>query len=166
MTERLESLLAQARARLAADRERSLAEVQSLLGIPHLRVNRYDQIVVTRAEFELLKRRASEATPDDPIWVLTGIPIVLESPREQRQRILQENLLLSPTQYDLAISFGYEPESWEGMYRLADVDYPILRLSRSWAIAREVVLIPGTYRAARRKSGRERRRWVLRRSIL
>ena len=166
MSDRLSSLLSQASARVDADRQRALSELQDLIGVPRLRTNRYEQVVVTRAKFDILKRRATTSTAADPHWSLSGIPVVLETPREQRQRILQENLLLSPMQYDLAIIFGYEPESWDGMYRLADVDSPILQLARDWALAREVVEIPGTHTAARRKSGRERRRWVLRRAVL
>lgn len=166
MSDRLSSLLAQASARIDADRQRALAELQEIIGVPRLRINRHGQVVVTRAQFDTLRRRATSSTAGDPIWSLSSISIVLETPREQRQRILQENLLLSPSQYDLAIIFGYEPESWDGMYRLADVDYPILQLTRNWALAREVVEIPGTHTAARRKSGRERRRWVLRRAVL
>lgn len=160
--------LAAARRRLDAERERALAELADILKTGILRVDRYGAVVVSRRQWDQLALLAATRTPLQyaESFSLDALPIVIETPRQQRTRILQENLLLSPKQYDLAIIFGYPPESWDGMYLLADVDRPIRRISRNWAIAREVVLIPGTHRSARRRNGREIRRWAVRRAVL
>jgi len=58
-----------------------------------------------------------------------------ESPVEQRARILETTGVL-PDEYDLAVKLGYQPESWDGMYRLP-ADRPFEAIGRS-VIIREL----------------------------
>lgn len=87
-----------------------------------------------------------------------------ESSSDRRTRILRANPQASPTQYDLAVTFGYEPESWDGMWKLP-VGYPILQLTRNWALVREVVYQPGTHRSITTKRNRAKTRLRLVRAV-
>ncbi|WP_308491027.1 hypothetical protein [Microbacterium terrisoli] len=60
-----------------------------------------------------------------------------ETYAERRERICQP-VGTAFYDYDMAYLFGYEPESWDGMYKLR-AHWPIIRLSKRWAIAAEVV---------------------------
>lgn len=94
------------------------------------------------------------------------LPNVVETAAQQRARVIRENLgnpTFTIANYDDAVALGYEPESWDGIYKIAAVEFPILWLTRRYALVREVIEIPGTHTAARDRHGRERRRWVLRR---
>ena len=44
----------------------------------------------------------------------------------ERERFLIENPTVAPSTYDLCILFGYEPYSWDGMWKLPDWEYPHL----------------------------------------
>lgn len=41
-----------------------------------------------------------------------------ETREEQRTRILSSGTDTTYEEYDLALALGYEPESWDGMYKL------------------------------------------------
>lgn len=62
--------------------------------------------------------------------------------------------------FDLAYLFGYEPESWDGMWKLRR-NRPIIQLSKNWAIAAEVVEQPGTHTCERTRTGRQKIRYRL-----
>ena len=59
-----------------------------------------------------------------------------ETYAERKRRILLANPTAPAASYDLAVLFGYEPESWDGMWKLHPT-WPIIRLSKNWAIALE-----------------------------
>lgn len=60
-----------------------------------------------------------------------------ETAEQQRARILSDPWLeCEPWEYDLAIALGYEPESWDGMWRLPVHPFTI---HNGYAIVREVV---------------------------
>lgn len=42
-----------------------------------------------------------------------------ETAEDQRTRILAASPETNPTDYDLALALGYQPESWDGMWKLA-----------------------------------------------
>ena len=42
-----------------------------------------------------------------------------ETAEDQRTRILAASPETNPTDYDLALALGYEPESWDGIWKLA-----------------------------------------------
>lgn len=80
-----------------------------------------------------------------------------ESPEQRRTRILVGSPETSPRQYDLAVIFGYAPESWDGMWKLPP-GHPILPLSRNWALVTEIVTVPGSNVARRTWRGKQKRR--------
>jgi hypothetical protein len=49
-----------------------------------------------------------------------------ETAAEQRTRILRDCPEDEPWEYDLALKLGYQPESWDGMYRLPPHPFTIL----------------------------------------
>lgn len=73
-----------------------------------------------------------------------------ETAEQRRSRILTASPETSPFQYDSAVALGYQPESWDGMYKLP-TGYPILWLTRTWALVAEVIEIPGTHTAVMRR---------------
>jgi hypothetical protein len=89
----------------------------------------------------------------------------VETSEQRRTRILTESPETHPTVYDLAVLFGYEPESWDGMWKIPAYEYPIFQLSRNWAVVAEVVYVPGTHVSQRTKRGKQRVRWFLRRAV-
>lgn len=88
-----------------------------------------------------------------------------ETYEQQKTRILVAHPETSPSQYDSAVILGYEPESWDGMWKLP-AGHPILWLTKNWALVREVVYIPGTHAPQRTRTGRRKTRLVLRRAIV
>ena len=51
-----------------------------------------------------------------------------ETASQQRERVLSNGTNTSAEDYDLAVHLGYEPESWDGMWKLAPK--PFIRLGR------------------------------------
>lgn len=96
-----------------------------------------------------------------------------ESRAQQRERIIRSNIGTPGfvvSDFDDAVALGYEPESWHGMWKLPAPgewpwQWPILWISRNWAIVTEIVYHPGTIRPIRTRSGRNKTRRVLRRRI-
>jgi hypothetical protein len=90
-----------------------------------------------------------------------------ETPAQQRDRILRQHFpRVLPYVYDDLYSLGYDPESWDGMWRIpASVEFPVLWLTMRWALVCEVVTEPGSYRARLTRRNRVRKRWVLRRVV-
>lgn len=62
----------------------------------------------------------------------------METYEQRKRRILLANPGSDSASYDTAVLFGYEPESWDGMWKLHP-RVPIIRLSRNWAIAMEAM---------------------------
>lgn len=89
---------------------------------------------------------------------------VQETAQQRRTRLLVASPETSPTQYDLAVLFGYAPESWDGMWKLP-AGHPILPISRNWAIVAEVVTVPGSHVARRTRRGRQKLRYRLVRAV-
>lgn len=86
-----------------------------------------------------------------------------ESYTEQRTRILRAFPETSPFDFDSAVILGYPPESWDGMWKLP-ARWPIIWLTRNWAIVREVRSAPVTHKALRKRNGKRRIRWILKRA--
>jgi hypothetical protein len=86
-----------------------------------------------------------------------------ETGEQQRTRILTGSPETSPDQYDAAVALGYEPESWDGMWKLP-TGHPIIWLTKRWALVREIVYHPGTHRAVYTRTHRSKTRWRLRRT--
>jgi hypothetical protein len=69
-----------------------------------------------------------------------GKPLT-ETPEETRTRILAASPETKSWEYDLALALGYEPESWEGMWKLKPSPFGF---EDGKVTAREVVYMPGT----------------------
>lgn len=69
--------------------------------------------------------------------------LMTETVKQQRTRILLNSPQTSVHDYDSALALGYKPESWDGMWKLP-ADWPVIWLTRNWAIVREVVYVNGT----------------------
>lgn len=67
-----------------------------------------------------------------------------ETYAEQRERIL-DNSDVDPAEFDLIVALGYEPESWDGMWKLPAE--PILFRGLGFVILREVIYETGTHTA-------------------
>lgn len=81
-----------------------------------------------------------------------------ETPAQQRDRIIRENLHYPDfriSDYDDALALGYQPESWDGMWKLRARN-PIIWLTRRTALCAEAVGIT--------RRGRQRIRYRLRRT--
>lgn len=87
-----------------------------------------------------------------------------ETPAQQRARILRAHPETSPNQYDLALLFGYRPESFDGMWKLPE-GHPVLPVSRNWAVVTEVVTKRGSNVARRWPWGRRVFRFRLKRAL-
>jgi hypothetical protein len=67
-----------------------------------------------------------------------------ETYAEQRDRIIT-NTLIDPDTFDVIFALGYEPESWDGMWKLPED--PIAYRGLGIVILREVIYKPGTHDA-------------------
>ena len=89
-----------------------------------------------------------------------------ETPAQQRARILRTAAgLITPHVYDSLYRLGYEPESFDGMWKIPQMDRPVIWLTPWHALVCEVVYQPGTHRAQYTPHHEARRRWVMRRVI-
>lgn len=90
-----------------------------------------------------------------------------ETYAEQRNRILDAEPSLHAGTFDLITALGYEPESWDGMWKLARE--PIVFRGLGIIILREIVYKPGTHHAkyiGMGKRARTKTRLVIRRNPL
>lgn len=59
-----------------------------------------------------------------------------ETPTEQRTRCLAAAPDMKPWEYDLALALGYQPESWDGMWKCTEHPFSV---QHGCVIAREAV---------------------------
>ena len=81
-----------------------------------------------------------------------------ETAEEQRTRILND-FGVDGQEYDLAVALGYEPESFDGMWKLV-ADRPFTERF-GMVVAREVVYEPGTKKAVLAGENRVKTRLVV-----
>lgn len=85
-----------------------------------------------------------------------------ETREEQRARILAAHPEVDPFTFDSLVALGYEPESWDGFYRVPAIAHPVAWMSPTSALVAEVIRMPDGRTAHNRLRYHARTHWVTR----